>query len=175
MSFGFVSSPRRGVHYNLAKFTVGKLKKSNLMIKGKSERHYEHTVVSYLQASPKLRNYLITQIGAEEVEKITQANLFGFKHRPDTTIGKDGTAIEIKVVTGGQSLREILGQSIAYRMHYRFVILVVIDGTPERQLVTICQDKKSQEYQLLSGMASEFNIFSIIGPKAAYENVAFVA
>ena len=173
MALGFISSRKKGVHYDLVKFTVGKLKKANLLVKGKSEKHYEHTIVSHLQASPKLRKNLITQIGEEEVEKITQANLFGFKHRPDTTIGKDGTAIEIKVVTGSQSIREILGQSIAYRMHYRFVILVIIDHTPERHIVELCADKNTQEYELLGGLAEELNIFSIIGPKAQHDNIAF--
>ncbi len=173
MALGFISSRKKGVHYDLVKFAVRKLRKVNLMVKGKSERHYEHTVVSHLQASNKLRKNLITQIGEEEVEKITQASLFGFKHRPDTTIGKDGTAIEIKVVTGSQSVREILGQAIAYRMHYRFVILVLIDNTPERQIVDLCASKNTQEYALLTGLAEELNIFSVIGPKAPNDNMTF--
>lgn len=53
------------------------------------------------------------------MEKITKASLFGFIHRPDVSIGIDGTAIEIKVISTGQSVRDILGQAIAYRMHYR--------------------------------------------------------
>ena len=174
MALGFISVKRKGLHYDLAKFAVSKLRKMNLLVKGKTERHYEHTVVSYFQASPKLRKNLITQIDEKkEVEKITQASLFGFKHRPDTTIGKDGTAIEIKVIKGSQSVREILGQSIAYRMHYRFVILVLIDHTPNRQIVKLCHKKDSHEFKLLSGLAKDLNIFSIIGPKAQYKNIAF--
>ena len=95
MAFGFISARKQGTHYDLAKFATNKLKKVNLLVKGKTERHFEHTVVSHLQASPKLRKNLITQIGEEEVEKITQATLFGFNHRPDTAIGRDGTAVEI--------------------------------------------------------------------------------
>ena len=173
MSLGFIASRKKGVHYDLAKFAVCKLKKVNLLLKGKTERNFEYTVVSHLQASPRLRKNIITQIGEEEVEKITQANLFGFKHRPDTTIGKDGTAIEIKVVTSSQSVREILGQAIAYRMHYRFVILVLIDNTPERNIVKLCADKKKQEYKLLSGIADTLNIFSIVGPKKQNDNIVF--
>ena len=173
MALGFISSRKKGVHYDLVKFAVGKLRNVNLLVKGKSELHYEHTVISHLQASPKLRRNLITQIGQEEVEKITQAHLFGFKHRPDTTIGKDGTAIEIKLVGGGQPLRELLGQAIAYRMHYRFVVLVLVDVTPARDIVELCKDKNSQEHALLSGLAGQLNIFSVVGPKAQNENIIF--
>lgn len=175
MSLGFASSRKTGVHYDLAKFAVSKLKSVNVLVKGKSERHYEHTIVSHLQASTKLRNNIITQIGEEEVEKITHANLFGFRHRPDTTIGKDGTAIEIKVITSSQTIREVLGQAIAYRMHYRFVILVLVDHTTERQIVELCADKNSQEYQLLNELADTLNIYSIVGPKGQSENIAFVS
>lgn len=70
-------------------------------------------------------------------------------------------------------MRDILGQAIAYRMHYRFVILVVIDQTPECKIVELCQDKTSQEYRLLSGLADELNIFSIVGPLGQSKNVVF--
>ena len=175
MSLGFAPSRRGGIHYDLAKFAVSKLKTANLLVKGSTERHYEHTVVSHLQASRKLRNNIITQIGEEEVEKITHSHLFGFKHRPDTTIGRDGTAIEIKVVTGSQSIRELLGQAIAYRMHYRFVIQVLVDNTPDRQIVSLCGDKATQEFELLYGLADGLNIFSVIGPYGPSDNLVFIA
>ncbi len=68
MALGFISSRKKGVHYDLVKFAVGKLRNVNLLVKGKSELHYEHNVISHLHASPKLRRNLITQIGQEEVE-----------------------------------------------------------------------------------------------------------
>src|SRR5512143_3275214 len=98
MALGFVPGAKRGRHYGLARFTVKKLKRVNLLVKGRSESDFEHTIVSHLQASPKLRPNLITQIGINEVEKITKASLFGFSHRPDLSIGNDGSAIEIKVI-----------------------------------------------------------------------------
>jgi hypothetical protein len=88
------------------------LKKVNLLVKAKTEKHFEHTVVSYLQASSKLNKNLITQIGQEQVEKVAQANLFGFNHRPDIAIGIDGTAIEIKVLKNSRSVRDVLGQAL---------------------------------------------------------------
>lgn len=173
MALGFVPSARRGQHYELAKFAVGKLKRVNVLLKGKSERNYEYTIISHLQASPKLRKNLITQIGDGEVEKITPGVLFGFSHRPDVSIGNDGTAIEIKVVKSGHSVRDILGQAIAYRMHYRFVILVLIDRTPDRNIVELCKGNDRSECSLLSGLAKSMNVFTVVGPVGQSKNLAF--
>lgn len=173
MSMGFVNTAQRGQHFDLAKLVIKKLKCANLALKGKSEREFEQAVISHLQSSPTIRKNLITQVGTDEVEKITQANLFGFSHRPDASIGKDGTAIEVKVVSGGQSARDILGQSIAYRMHYRFVILVLVDGTEDKKIVELCKDKKSKEHSLFTGLAETMNVFSIIGPDGPSKNISF--
>jgi len=116
----------------------------NLFVKGKTENHFEHTIVSHLQAIPKLRQNLITQIGLDEVEKITKASLFGFSHRPDVSIGIAGTAIEIKVISTGQSARDILGQAIAYRMHFRFVILVWLTRQKIEKLLSFVVRRKAR-------------------------------
>lgn len=173
MALGFVPGKKKGQHYELAMFALDKAKKCNLNLKGQTEKHFEFSIVSFLQSSPRLRKNLITQIGVDEVEKMTKASLFGFSHWPDVSIGNSGTAIEIKVVQGGPGMRDILGQAIAYRMHYRFVILVVIDQTPEGKVVELCRDKTSQEYRLLAGMADELNVFSIVGPLGQSKNVVF--
>lgn len=174
MSLGFKNSAKRGQHFELATFTVGKLKSANLALKGRGERGFEQAIIGHLQSYPKIRKNLITQVGTDEVDKITQSELFGFSHRPDASIGNDGTAIEIKVISGGQSTRDILGQSIAYRMQYRFVILVLIDASEDRSLVALCTNKASKEYSLLSGMAEKMNVFTVVGPVKASKNVVFV-
>ena len=174
MPLGFVGSARRGQHFELAIFTAKKLKSSNLALKGKSEREFEQAIIAHLQASPRIRKNLITQVGADEVEKITQAKLFGFSHRPDASIGNDGTAIEIKVISGGQATRDILGQAIAYRMKYRFVILVLVDTTENRRLVDLCSDKGSSEYSLFTGMAETMNVYTVVGPLNQSKNICFL-
>jgi hypothetical protein len=173
MALGFVPAKKKGQHYDLAMFALKKASKSNLLLKGQTEKHFEHTIVAQLQSSPRMRKNLITQIGVDEVQKMTKASLFGFSHWPDVSIGNSGTAIEIKVVAGGPGIRDILGQAIAYRMHYRFVILVLIDQTEDGKIVELCQNKESQEYQLLSGLASALNIFTIVGPRGQSKNVVF--
>ena len=173
MALGFASGSRRGQHFELATLALKKLRKVNLLLKDRSELHFEHTIVSHLQSSPRLRKNLITQIGSEEVEKISKASLFGFSHRPDVSIGNGGTAVEIKTVHGGPGIRDILGQAIAYRMHYRFVLLVLIDLTEGRKVVELCKDKHSQEFCLLSGLADTMNILTIVGPVGQCKNVMF--
>ena len=173
MGLGLKPAQRRGRHYRLASLAVRRLGSANLLVKGKSEAGFELSVIAHLQGSPELRRNMITQVGAEEVEKITQARLFGFKHRPDTTIGRDGTAIEIKVVSHGGSIRELLGQAIAYRTAYRFVILVMVDETEDREVVRLCGERNSPESKLLRGLSREFNIFSIVGPRGQSKNLVF--
>ena len=175
MRFGFVAAKKSGIHYELAKFAARRLGSANVLLKGQSERNFEHTIISHLQSSIKLRDNLITQIGKAEVEKITRANLFGFKHKPDTTIGNDGTAIEVKVINNSQSIRDLLGQGLVYRMHYRFVILFFVDITSERQIVQLCKNKKSQEYSLLMELSRSLDIFSVIGPLSQSKNLVFVS
>lgn len=173
MALGFMPARRSGIHFELATLAVRRLRKANFRLKGRTEKLFEHTMVASLEGSRKLKNNLITQVGDEEVEKISQASLFGFKHRPDTTIGKDGTAIELKVITSSTSVRVLLGQALAYRMDYRFVILVLVDQTPDRQVVRLCADKKSREYALLNGLAEEFNIYTVVAPGDP-KNLSFI-
>lgn len=176
MGIGFVPGPRIGQHYELLKLAMTKLKSVTLSLKLDKENSFESAVAECLRSSPKLKKNLITQIGEDEVEKISKASLFGFSHRPDITIGNDGTAIEIKLVASSSQIRDILGQAIAYRTHYRFVILVIVDKTSERSIVATCQDKKGPEYSLLTYLAEEFNIYTIIGRSSTEgNNLVFAA
>jgi hypothetical protein len=173
MGLGFAPGKKSGQHYQLAMYAIKKASKVNLLLKGQTEKNFEYSIVSHLQSSRRLRKNLITQIGVDEVQKMTKASLFGFSHWPDISIGNSGTAIEIKVVTGGPGMRDLIGQAIAYRMHYRFVMLVVVDQTADFQIVALCKNKQSQEYQLLSGLARDANIYTIVGPDGPCKNIVF--
>lgn len=174
MSLGFKPARRHGIHYELTEIAAKHLRRTNLMLKGRTERHFEQAIVGHLRAKRALEPYLITQVDDEPVERITQVELFAFKHRPDVAIGQDSAAIEIKVISKSTAVRDILGQAIAYRMAYRFVILVLIDKTPDRQIVEKCADKRSQEYALLSGLRESFNIYTIVGPLDHGKNISFI-
>ncbi|HLA85828.1 MAG TPA: hypothetical protein VJL29_13640 [Thermoguttaceae bacterium] len=173
MALGLKPSKRRGEHYKLALKAFEELKRANLLKKTSTERQLEQAVVAHLESSTTLSKYLITQVDDGAVEKISHAHLFGFKHRPDVTIGNDGTAIEIKVLTNSTSVRDVLGQAIAYRTRYRFVILVLIDQTPGKKVVELCSNPMSSEAKLLHGLAEAFNIMTVVGPAGKQKNIGF--
>jgi hypothetical protein len=145
----------------------------DLTLKGKTEQNFEHTIISYLRSSGELSRNLITQLGENEVEKFTPADLYGFRHRPDVAIGQSGTAIEIKAITGSQAIRDVLGQALAYRVQYRYVILVLIDRTPKRTIVERSKGRDSLDNKLFAGLSEFLNIFSIVGPIKQSENRVF--
>lgn len=59
------------------------------------------------------------------------------------------------------------------KVPYRFVIIVLIDGSADRQIVELCKDKKSKEFSLFSGLTETMNVFLKIGPDGPSKNVAF--
>ncbi len=58
-------------------------------------------------------------------------------------------------------------------MSYRFVILVMADNTDEKKIVECCKNSSSKEYEFLTYLAEEFNIFTVVGPKAFASNIGF--
>lgn len=174
MADAFKPGRRFGKHFQLACTAGGLMKGANFLKKGRNEREFEQAVVAVLESSPELDESLITQVGEGQVPTVTESELFGFKHRPDIAIGRDGTAIEIKAATRGFSVRDLLGQALAYRMHYRFVILVLIDQTPDRQIVSRCEPSDSCERRLLQWLSDELEVFTIVGPVDKGKNLAFL-
>lgn len=174
MTYGFKRSHRNDAHYDLAREAGRQLKNGNLLKRSRNEREFEQAIVATLESSPELAKNLITQVGEREVDKVTQAHLFGFKHRPDIAIGNDGTAIEIKAVTRGYAVRDLIGQAFMYRVHYRFVLLVLVDQTPDRQIVQCCSDPESPEHRLLQDLSENLCIFSIVGPQDHGKNIVFL-
>ena len=173
MKLGFFRNAKRGKYYDLAEFAIHKLRTANLSLKGKSKNNFEHSIVSHLQASPTLRLKVIPQIALKKDETISNASFFGFKHWPDASICKGGTAIAIKIISTGQDVNDILGQAMAYRMHYRFVIIVLVDQTKHRRVVRFCKSSKSSGSIFLNKIADEMSIFTVVGPLDPSKNKVF--
>jgi len=173
MGLGFKRARKHGVHFDRARIAAEQLKTANLLLKGSSERLFEHTLVACLESRPELAGHLLTQIGDDAtVKRITRAELFGFRHKPDTAIAENGTAVAIKLVKRGHAIRDLLGQALTYRMLYRFVILVLIDHTSGKQIVELCS-RPGPERDLLWGLSEDFNTFTVVGPLGAGKNLLF--
>ena len=81
--------------------------------------------------------------------------------RPDMSIGTDGVAIEVKYIKAGWSFREAIGQSMIYRLGYRFVIVVWVDTTKEKVYKNLIQDENSDESKFIKEL-EENNIYCVI-------------
>lgn len=173
MSLPLKRSRLTGIHYELALKAAERVMKANFNFSARDEREFENRLVASLEASRLLKPNLITQVNRDQVETINQTDLFGFKHRPDITIGNDGTAIELKVINKSQSIRDMLGQGICYRFDYRFTILVFVSPSPNADIINLCSNKSSSESKLLQSLATNYNIFSIVGPKSNNHNILF--
>lgn len=179
MALGFKRAHKRGQYYEL---TLEAIKVANAIdfdVKGRDERDYEHILASQLHQSKTLQPNLITQVNRDQINTITPVDFFGYRHRPDIAIGQDCTAIEVKVMHNSQSLRDMLGQGICYRMQYRFVILVFVLPKMSNELITSCENEidsngePNNEHNLLRTMADDLNIFSVIGPAGKRKNLVF--
>jgi hypothetical protein len=173
MDYGFKKYTRTGTHYDLAMDAAKHIKKINFLIKHRDEKDVEHHLVSSLETYRNLKPHLITQLNKEQPVIMTRAELFGFRHSPDVAIGDDGTAIELKLIKSSQSVREMLGQAMCYRVNYRFVILVFVAPEPACSFIELCRQKGSNEHKLLNALAADFGIFSVVGPTSNGKNLSF--
>lgn len=130
---GFEKGKRTGKNWedilyidSLIKNSDKKTNGSIMNITGKEERDFELRFSSLLDANKvKLNGNLISQQNKDTTVK--QIYCFGKKHRPDMTINDDGIAIEIKYINDNfDGVKMGLGQSLMYRLRYKFVINVIV-------------------------------------------------
>ena len=174
MQFGLMRADKKGDHFELALRAVHQIKNADLLKKAEDEWTYANILVTALQASHKIKPHLNNQTDKEQDQKMIKVPAFGFDHVPDITIDNDGTAIEIKLIKGGNDLRDCLGQALIYRFAYRFAIMVLIDITKDRVFVESLRSKDSNEVKLLRDMCNNLNILTIVGPVGRFKNLAFV-
>ena len=152
----FKAGRRKGIHSeNLAK-AKGIIERLSLDINAKNERKFEDRISGALQ--PNFDKF-IDQRNTKQV--MTRVTVFGHDHRPDMSIEEDGVAIEVKAVKTGSSFREAIGQSMIYRLGYRFVIVLWVDTTKGKIYKNLCDDPNSNESLFIKEM-EDYNIFCII-------------
>ena len=112
----------------------------------------------------RIKGQIMSQVDKDTT--VSSVYLFGKKHRPDLTINEDGIAIEIKYLSGSlDGLKQAIGQSIFYRVRYRFVmnVFVVAEKYKDTYLKGANDEEKDLE-EIFQDLSSEMNIFSYIVP-----------
>ena len=152
----FKNGRHTGKHWENLQKAREIIERLSLDIKAKDERKFEDRISGALQPN---FNTFIDQRNFKQV--MTRVTIFEHDHRPDMSIDKDGIAIEVKSVKSGSSFREAIGQSVIYRLGYRFVIVVWVDWTKNKIYKTKCSDDNSGEYSLIKELEGN-NIFCIV-------------
>ncbi|PJZ77383.1 hypothetical protein [Leptospira neocaledonica] len=152
----FVANRKTGYYWeslDTIKKIVGRL---SLDINAEDERKFEDRLSGALQ--PNFDDF-IDQRNIQQV--MTRITAFGHDHRPDMSIGKDGVAIEVKVIRTGSSIREAIGQAFIYRLGYRFVVIIWVDTSKDKSYKVSIEDPNSQEFQFLKEL-EEHNIYCLV-------------
>lgn len=153
----FKPAKRTGIHWKNLQKAIRAIKKIPLDIRGDNERKFEDRISGALTVA--FRDAFIDQRNTQQV--MTRVSLFDHDHRPDMSIETDGVAIEVKVIKSGHSFREAIGQSLIYRLGYRFVVVIWIDKSKKKTYKSLIEDKKSDENKFLKQL-EENNIYCII-------------
>lgn len=155
---GTFKKAKRGgnIYWNELQKAIGIIERINLNMKYEKESQFEDRISGALQ--PNFDNF-IDQRNIQQ--KMTRVTIFGHDHRPDMSIGIDGTAIEVKLGKTGQSFREAIGQSFIYRMNYRFVLIIMVDISKNKIYKEQFKDENCEEQKFIKEL-QENNIYMII-------------
>lgn len=161
----FKAGHRRGQVWDDVKTLDKIIGNTRFNLTGKSEREFELAFMSSVNANAdRLNGKIHSQVDKDTV--VQSVYLFGKKHRPDLTINEDGIAIEIKYLSGSlDGLKQAIGQSIFYRVRYRFVINVfVIDEKYKDVYLKGANDAEKDLEEIFRELSTDSNIFSYIVP-----------
>lgn len=161
----FQSGHRRGQVWDDTKMLDTIIKNARFNLTGKSERDFELLFSERVRAnSDRINGKIISQVDKETV--VRSVYCFGKKHRPDLTINDDGVAVEIKYLNGSlDGLKQAIGQSIFYRVRYRFVInLFVVDEKHKDVYAKAANEEEKDLEEIFRDLSSDMNIFSYIVP-----------
>ena len=131
----------------------------------KDEDEFENSFSTVLDFNQKnMTHKVYTQKNRSTT--VNSVYCFGKNNRPDMAIDEDGIAIELKYIDSDlDRFRNAIGQSIVYRLAYRFVILLLVVSDKNKQLYSdICTGKESDMDKVLTHLADELNVFTFIVP-----------
>ncbi len=162
---GFERGKRFGKTWDDVGFIDGKIKNFKWKLTHSDERGFETAFASVLSDnSDKLNGDVISQVDKDA--HVQSVYCFGKNHRPDITIDEDGIAIEIKFLDSSfDGVKMAFGQSIMYRLKYKFVITIFIISETNKSVYFDAADGKEDEMvSIMKYMAEELNVFTYIVP-----------
>ena len=175
---GFEKGKRTGKNWEDILFIDSLIKNSDkktngsiMNITGKEEKAFELRFSSLLDANKvKLNGNLISQQNKDTTVK--QIYCFGKKHRPDMTINDDGIAIEIKYINDNfDGVKMALGQSLMYRLRYKFVINVIVISEKNKDVYEKALNGEEKDLEdILKYLADDMNVFTYIVPAFSLKN-----
>lgn len=175
---GFEKGKRTGKNWEDILFIDSLIKNSDkktngsiMNITGKEEKDFELRFSSLLDANKvKLNGNLISQQNKDTTVK--QIYCFGKKHRPDMTINDDGIAIEIKYINDNfDGVKMALGQSLMYRLRYKFVINVIVISEKNKDVYEKAVNGEEKDLEdILKYLADDMNVFTYIVPAFSLKN-----
>lgn len=175
---GFEKGKRTGKNWEDVLFIDSLIKnadkKSNgsiMNITGKEERDFELRFSAILDANKgKINGEIVSQQNKDTTVK--QIYCFGKKHRPDMTINDDGIAIEIKYINDNfDGLKMALGQSLMYRLRYKFVINVIVISEKNKDVYEKALNGEEKDLEdILKYLADDMNVITYIVPAFSLKN-----
>jgi hypothetical protein len=161
----FQTGHRRGQAWEDAKTLDSIIKNARFNLTGKSERDFELLFSERVRAnSDRINGKIISQVDKDTT--VRSVYCFGKKHRPDLTINEDGIALELKYLSSNlDGLKQAIGQSIFYRVRYRFVFnLFVVDERHKDVYIKAANGEEKDLEEILRDLSADMNIFSYVVP-----------
>ncbi len=165
MAMGFEKGIRRGSVWDDVIAIDQIIRRMSFALTANTEREFEFAFTQALAAhSDRLKGKIYSQTDQETIVKSVYC--FGKRHRPDLTINEDGIAIEIKYLSDSlDGIKLALGQSLLYRLRYKFVINVFILSEKHKETyLKACNGEERDLEDIFKDLGSDSNIFSYIVP-----------
>ena len=157
---------RDGKYWEDCEYTIKALSRLDLSGAGATEKEFENRVASFLgkQEFPSGERFIDHRTYHDPAGEIA---LFSSVHRPDMSIGRNGTAIELKAADHGNKVKLAISQALFYRIGYRFVIVLLVDITDQGDIYAGLRGHgNTPEVQFIGDLEEHLNIFVI--PRSGY-------
>ncbi len=152
---------RDGKYWEDCEYTIKALSKLDLSKTEMTEKEFEDRVAWFLgkQTFPGGERFIDHRVHHDAASEIA---LFSSVHRPDMSIGRDGTAIEVKAADHGNKVKQAISQALFYRIGYRFAIVLLVDTTDQGDIYAgLREHGNTREVQFIDDLEEHLNIFVI--------------